>query len=63
VAEPSRNVTVPLADDGEMLAVKVTLAPTADVLPDEVTDIVVGALSTRTVTAEELPGASKESPP
>jgi len=41
VAEPSRNVTRPLAVDGDKVAVRTTLCPAADGFADEVSVIVV----------------------
>jgi hypothetical protein len=46
VDAPSRNVTVPVADEGETLAVKVTDCPEGDGLRLDVTVVVVLAFPT-----------------
>jgi hypothetical protein len=62
VAEPSRNVTVPLADDGETVAVKITLWPTVEGLPEVMTDVVVGTLPTVTADGADVLAALLVSP-
>ena len=43
---PSKNVTVPVAVEGEVAALNVTLAPNVDGFNEDVSVVVVGALLT-----------------
>jgi molybdenum cofactor biosynthesis enzyme len=63
VVVPSLNVTVPVAADGETVAVKVTDEPKPDGLEDEATVTVVFALLTVWVKTEDVAGLSFPSPP
>jgi hypothetical protein len=58
VAEPSRKVTLPVAPAGATVAVRLTAWPTADVVGDADSDVVVGVrigvVLTVTVTGDEL---------
>jgi hypothetical protein len=55
VVVPSRNVTVPLAAEGEVVAVSVMLAPTAGEVFEAISPVVVAVrLVAVTVTADEL---------
>jgi RecJ-like exonuclease len=63
---PDKNVTVPVAVDGETVAVNVTLAPTVGVVVDEVSVVVVAVLVaalTVTESALEVLVASVVDPP
>jgi hypothetical protein len=53
VTPPSRKVTVPVAAEGEVVAVRVTLDPVTGVVFDAVRDV-VEAVRVGTVTAEEV---------
>ena len=50
---PSEKVTVPVAADGDVVAVKVTLKPAVGVVFEAVSDVVV-AWSAETATAGEV---------
>jgi hypothetical protein len=63
VVVPSLNVTVPVAAEGEMVAVKVTDEPKVDGLADEANVSVVFALFTVWVSAEDVLGLRFASPP
>jgi hypothetical protein len=54
VVLPSRNVTVPLAAVGEVVAVSVTLAPATGEVVDAVRAVVVAIVWAVTVTAIEV---------
>ena len=54
VVLPSLKVTVPVAAEGETVAVKVTVTPDADGFDDEVRVTVVVALFTVWVSAEDV---------
>jgi hypothetical protein len=54
VVLPSLNVTVPVAIDGETVAVKVTDVPYVDGFRDEVSATVVFALFTVCVNVDEV---------
>jgi hypothetical protein len=63
VVAPSKKVTVPVAVDGVMVAVKVTEDPNVEGLADEATVTVEFALLTVCVRVEEVLELSLESPP
>jgi hypothetical protein len=63
VALPSLNVTVPVATEGDTVAVNVTKEPNADGFADEARVVVVFALLTVCVNADEVPVLSFASPP
>ncbi len=54
VVAPSKNVTVPVAVDGETVAVKVTICPEVDGLRPDVVVVVVAALFTVCERAAEV---------
>jgi hypothetical protein len=60
---PSRNVTVPAAALGEVVAVKVTLVPAPGFVLDAARDVVVAAACAVTATATELLAAYVALPP
>jgi ribosomal protein S5 len=60
---PSLNVTIPVAVDGNTIAVKVTVAPKADGLGLDVTTVAVEAFDTVWVIAGEVEGPKFALPP
>ena len=54
VADPSLKVTVPVADEGDTVAVKVTDAPKVGVALDADSDVVVACCCTFTVLAVDV---------
>jgi hypothetical protein len=60
---PSLNVTVPVAVDGDTVAVRVTLWPNVEVLADEVRMVLVPVLWTVWARVEDVLAASFVSPP
>ncbi len=63
VVAPSVNITVPVAVDGVTVAVKVAGLPYADGFIDDVTPVVVVALSTVCEMADEGDSVKFISPP
>ena len=59
---PSRKVTVPVADDGEIVAVSVTELPYVDGFNDELSCREVFASLTTCVRVDEVPPLSFTSP-
>ena len=51
---PDMNVTVPVAAEGETVAVNVTLAPTVGVVVDAASVVVVGVVDVETVMLTAL---------
>jgi hypothetical protein len=54
VVVPSRNVTVPVAAEGEVVAVNVTLEPVAGAVLEAPRDVVVAIVCAVTATAEDV---------
>ena len=62
IVEPSLKVTLPVAVEGETVAVNVTVCPYAEGLPEDTKLVVVTTWSTVSTTAEEVLPAFMPSP-
>ena len=63
VVVPSRNVTVPVAADGDVVAVRTTAEPAEGAVLDALSAVVVAVAPAVTVTADEVLVAYVELPP